>query len=275
MSKRFRWILVGLVVGLAVGGVAYAVVVTPPAPSDRYYACVSTLGVVRSGTIRLNAAPTTCPKSTDTVRSWSAQGPTGPTGVTGPGGSSRSITWPTGINGPTGADPVEYIGTYALTVTTDGCDIVNPNLSYTFDDIRVRLVRLDGADLGVVQGACGYSNPGSGLNLSNGQVRQGLRSALTSAFPGGGFRFESFGGAVDTYFSDDPTVAPNNDPATWGGGWIRCAVETEQSMECSVLDELTVNALNQEFPATMSAPFAIRRVPVRIPIPTTTTTSMP
>lgn len=256
MSKRFRWILVGLVVGLAVGGVAYAVVVTPPAPSDRYYACVSTLGVVRSGTIRLNVAPTTCPKSTDTVRSWSAQGPTGPTGVTGPGGSSRSITWPTGINGPTGADPVEYIGTYALTVTTDGCDIVNPSLSYTFDDIRVRLVRLDGADLGLIQSECGSSLQGSSLSGQSGQVS----TALAAQFPGGRFRIEAFGDAVDTYFSDNPLIAPNNNPGTFGGGTISCTTTI-----CSVTEDLTDLTLGREFPDTMSEPFTVRRIPYRIP----------
>jgi len=93
MTKRFRWILLGLIVGLVTGGVAYAVVVNPPNSGDRYYACVSSAGVVNPKTIKLNVEPTSCPIATDVVHSWNAIGPTGPTGNLG-------ATGPTGATGP-------------------------------------------------------------------------------------------------------------------------------------------------------------------------------
>lgn len=81
--RGVAWGAAGLVLGLAIGGVAYAVVVAPDNAGDKYYACVSSAGVVKSGTIKLNTAPTTCPSSTDVVHSWAAGGPTGPSGATG------------------------------------------------------------------------------------------------------------------------------------------------------------------------------------------------
>jgi len=128
MTKRFRWILVGLVIGFVTGGVAYAVVVNPPNSSDRYYACVSPAGVVRSGTVRLNAAPTKCPSATDQVRSWNAVGPTGPNGVAGDVG-------PTGATGAR-SGYLDYVGVYSLTFTHDGC---------TGWAVRVRVVPQHGA----------------------------------------------------------------------------------------------------------------------------------
>jgi len=90
MTKRFGWILVGLVIGLATGGIAYAVVVNPPSSTDRYYACVSNVGVVRAGTVRLNAPPIKCPNALDQIHSWNAAGSTGPTGATGVPGVSAN-----------------------------------------------------------------------------------------------------------------------------------------------------------------------------------------
>jgi len=98
MTKRFRWILVGLVIGLATGGIAYAVVINAPASGQRYYACVSNTGVVRYGTLRLNAPPTSCPASSDEIYSWNAKGEVGATGSAGPTGA-------TGAQGPAAPGP--------------------------------------------------------------------------------------------------------------------------------------------------------------------------
>lgn len=91
MSKRLQGILIGVVVGVFIaGGVAYAVTVVPPNESDRYYACVGG-GVVRPATLRLNTPPSNCPKATDTIRSWNAQGPMGPQGPQGPAGPGAAL----------------------------------------------------------------------------------------------------------------------------------------------------------------------------------------
>ena len=70
------------------GGAAFAYVVPKldPDPADRYYACVSSAGKVKAGTMNLNVEPTGCPKATDTIRSWNAQGPSGAQGLVGPQG---------------------------------------------------------------------------------------------------------------------------------------------------------------------------------------------
>lgn len=115
---RYGWMLVGLVIGLLVGGAAFAgynVGITDANAGDRWYACVTNAGVVRAGTIRLNNYPATCPRSTDTIRTWNAAGATGPTGtagmtgVTGPQGSQGAQGEPgtvggymIGATGPTG-----------------------------------------------------------------------------------------------------------------------------------------------------------------------------
>lgn len=73
----------------------------------------------------------------------SAGGATGPTGATGPAPTSRTITWPSGVNGPTGPTAIEYVGTYGITVTTDGCDLTDPD---TTNDLRIEFVTLDGEE---------------------------------------------------------------------------------------------------------------------------------
>ena len=48
MRKRLQGLVIGVFVGaLLAGGIAYAVTVVPPNSTDKYYACVSTGGVVR------------------------------------------------------------------------------------------------------------------------------------------------------------------------------------------------------------------------------------
>ena len=50
--KNVRWVALGAAIGVAFGGIAYAVVVNPPNAADRYYACVSSGGTVKADTIR-------------------------------------------------------------------------------------------------------------------------------------------------------------------------------------------------------------------------------
>jgi hypothetical protein len=118
-----QWIAVGLAAGLVMGGVAYAVVVNPPAAGDRYYACVSPSGSVRADTIRRNSPPTKCPNRTDQVQSWNAQGTTGPSG-------------PTGVAGSGGNAFRSYVGTYTVRHTNSGCGAAQ---------MRVELVAVAGA----------------------------------------------------------------------------------------------------------------------------------
>jgi hypothetical protein len=113
-SGKARTMLVATAIlaagGLIGGGVAYAAVKAPnPTPlsaSDTIYACVTSAGVIRgSGYERLNAPPPTCYLSTDTVRSWKAQGPAGALGPTGPTGLTGQPGAPgtNGMDGSTGA----------------------------------------------------------------------------------------------------------------------------------------------------------------------------
>ena len=101
MMKAFAWISVGLAAGLVVGGVAYAVVVNPPDAGERYYACVTNTGVVRYSTLRLDAPPTSCPSTSDSIHSWNAKGEIGPTGPVGSTGE-RGATGPQGTTGERG-----------------------------------------------------------------------------------------------------------------------------------------------------------------------------
>ena len=200
MLFRSRWVAIGAAIGVAFGGIAYAVVVNPPSSSNRFYACVSPSGVVKSGTLRLNVAPTKCPTATDQVQSWNAvgqTGSTGATGATGAGAAPRTISWPSGVTGPTGPDPIGYVGTYALTVTTDGCNIVNPDAGYKFDDLRVRLVTLDGFDPGVTQGSCGQSIGSAPYGVS----LDGAPLDFLTAFPGI-TQLTHLGGDVELNFTD-------------------------------------------------------------------------
>ena len=104
--KRYKWLLIVLTLCVAFGGVAYAgynVAVVASSPSDQWHACVSNTGVVRVSTIRLNSYPATCPRSTDTVRTWNSSGPSGANGLDGTNGQDGA-TGPTGPTGPAG-DP--------------------------------------------------------------------------------------------------------------------------------------------------------------------------
>ncbi len=64
--------------------------------SDVYHVCVSNAGRVRTGTMRLDVVPTSCPQATDAVHSWNAEGPPGPGSVvrvdTGAGLTGGPIT---------------------------------------------------------------------------------------------------------------------------------------------------------------------------------------
>jgi len=136
--KRARWVALGVVVGLAFGGIAYAVVVNPPNAGDRYYACVGTGGAVKSDTIRRNVAPTKCPNRTDTVESWNAVGTTGPTGQTGG-------TGPTGAPGSGGNTYRTYVGTYTVRLTNSGC---------AANELRPEIVAVAGETPTAPSGAC-------------------------------------------------------------------------------------------------------------------------
>src|SRR5262245_47624973 len=63
--------------GLGVG-LAHAAVPAPAATrlgsSDYMYACITPGGKVRTGSVRLNVAPPTCPDATDTLRYWHPAG---------------------------------------------------------------------------------------------------------------------------------------------------------------------------------------------------------
>lgn len=137
-AKRVRWVALGVVVGLAFGGIAYAVVVNPPNAGDRFYACVGTGGVVKSDTLRRNVAPTKCPSRTDTVESWNAVGNTGPTGVTGG-------TGPTGAPGSGGNTYRTYVGTYTVRHTNTGC---------AANELRTELIAVAGQAPIEPYGAC-------------------------------------------------------------------------------------------------------------------------
>jgi hypothetical protein len=82
MRRHLQAGVIGLVLGLLLaGGVAVAGVVgSESGSSDRYFACVSADGEVRSGTIRLNTEPSRCRRADDTIHSWNAEGPPGPAG---------------------------------------------------------------------------------------------------------------------------------------------------------------------------------------------------
>lgn len=148
MSKRFHWVLLGLVIGLAMGGVAYAVVVNPPSSSDRYYACVSPAGVVRSGSIRRNVPPTKCVSATDTIQSWNAVGTTGPTGATGAAPQSSELG--------------TLVGRYMFTTTNSGCGPTQ---------MRVRVVTFSGRAPSDPLGSCvGFPCESVGHDLALGET---------------------------------------------------------------------------------------------------------
>ena len=110
---------------LAFGGVAYAgynVAVIASSPSDQWHACVSNTGVVRASTMRLNSYPASCPRPTDTVRSWNASGPTGASGLNGATGAT-GLSGATGATGPSGVvvtpDP-QSPGAIAASISAGG-----------------------------------------------------------------------------------------------------------------------------------------------------------
>ncbi len=77
-----RWKLPATIAAIVIAtcagtSVAWALATTPPTPPDTYYSCVSSAGVVRAGTIRLNTPKSSCPNATDSMRSWAAQEATG------------------------------------------------------------------------------------------------------------------------------------------------------------------------------------------------------
>ncbi|MSW27950.1 MAG: hypothetical protein F2849_04465, partial [Actinobacteria bacterium] len=117
--KRYKWLLIVLTLSVAFGGVAYAgynVAIIASSPSDQWHACVSNTGVVRAGTLRLNSYPASCPRPTDTVRSWNASGPSGVNGLDGTDGQDGA----TGATGPTGpaGDPATTTSSTSSTTTT-------------------------------------------------------------------------------------------------------------------------------------------------------------
>src|SRR2546421_381677 len=76
MGRRLQGTVIGVVVGLLVaGGVAYAAFTVPnvdPQPTDRYFACFSSVGKIKAATVQVNNAPTQCPAVSDVIRSWYA-----------------------------------------------------------------------------------------------------------------------------------------------------------------------------------------------------------
>ncbi len=133
--RGWRGVALGVVVGLGVGGgIAYAVTVIPPNSTDRYYACVSAAGVVRSGTMKLNVVPTSCPKASDVVHSWNAQGPQGLKGDTGPQGPAGPAavlpTLRTVTLGPVGL-PASGDYTYPGSVDVHDCQTVSVSTERT------------------------------------------------------------------------------------------------------------------------------------------------
>ena len=164
--KRYKWLLIVLTLSVAFGGVAYAgynVAIIASSPSDQWHACVSNTGVVRAGTIRLNSFPASCPRSTDTVRSWNASGPSGVNGLNGTNGQDGA-TGPSGVNGsdgPQGATGVTgatgvslsggstgystFVGVYSVTFSNAGCDI---------SSLRLRLITHSGPTPAQELGPC-------------------------------------------------------------------------------------------------------------------------
>ena len=164
--RKYKWLLIVLTLSVAFGGVAYAgynVAVIASSPSDQWHACVSNTGLVRAPTIRLNSYPASCPRSTDTVRSWNASGPSGVNGIDGTDGQDGA-TGPSGVNGsdgPQGATGVTgatgvslsgestgystFVGVYSVTFSNAGCDI---------SSVRLRLITHSGPTPAQELGPC-------------------------------------------------------------------------------------------------------------------------
>jgi uncharacterized protein YjbI with pentapeptide repeats len=198
MGKRLQGLIAGVIAGVLIaGGVAYAVTVVPPNSSDRYYACVRTNGVIRPDTLRLNKVPTSCPGSTDTVRSWNAQGPRGLAGATGTPGANGT-TGATGATGPSGA-AIDCAATPRPGINLSGCDLSGRNLTgANLTGANLAGANLTDADLssGILTGA-----NLAGANLTNADL-SGLRPMdLTGAnlaganLSGADFQGASFVGA--------------------------------------------------------------------------------
>lgn len=216
LGPRLKWVTVGVVVGLAFGGVAYAgytVANVPPAPTDRYFACVSTAGLVRASTVKLNVVPPTCPAASDKIRSWNAVGNTGPSGATGA----------TGATGPTPVDVKTYVGTYSVTFTNAGCSDWQ---------VRLRIVAQSGPPPLHDLGPCAQLKYTAGENAditSTTASRVGSIAARMTFYPGDYFSFDGRYESAATSWSENDVVwsigagaAIRSDafgPYQWNCGW--------------------------------------------------------
>ncbi len=73
-SKLFVGSALAAALALVVGVAHASSPAPPPVPlsdGDTTYACVTDAGHVRASTVKIGVVPTTCPRATDVVRSWS------------------------------------------------------------------------------------------------------------------------------------------------------------------------------------------------------------
>ena len=155
--KRYKWLLIVLTLCVAFGGVAYAgynVAVIASSPSDQWHACVSNTGVVRVSTMRLNSYPATCPRSTDTVRSWNSSGPSGANGLDGTNGQDGA-TGPTGPTGPAGDPTTTTSSSSTSSTSSTTTTTAAPTTPYVSANILLNSgpqdVEFDGSNIWVAQ----------------------------------------------------------------------------------------------------------------------------
>ncbi len=129
LRSRAVVVLFSVIVGAtAVGSVSYELASAAGGPNPTFFGCASSAGAIRAASIHVGSPPT-C-KSTETLQSWDAQGPTGSQGPVGQASIVRllpAVQCPTPPGPPSPGAPANGAFLNVANIPGESTDALHPN----------------------------------------------------------------------------------------------------------------------------------------------------